>query len=317
MKKLYFVILFAISSGSFAQVYHPIPTDSVYWVEQEQGLDNMFNCYFTTYKCIYPTGNVVIQGNTYTEYRCNSITNYYAIMPPGFGCSPNYSQTNILYTFLRNDTIEQKVYAYDSLGNHQDVLIFDFSVNIGDTVYPVSLFNGAIYSCAYDTFLVSAINYIDIGGELREKISLNKTTNTSDTTLLIEGIGSNFGLAYSVYCPFEFTTQLVCFDNNNLHYSPPGMGNNSYCTRNLAIEDNDNLLKQFIFPISNNHYLIQNEENNSIKIICYDMLGKFILEKSFSESGYLYFSETSSGVYIMYIEYNGQTVKPYKFIVNN
>lgn len=300
----------------FGQSYHPIPTDSVFWVEQEQGLADM-NCYFTTYKCIYPTSNVSILGNTYTEFRYNSITNHFPIMGPGPGCPADYSQTNMLYTFLRNDTVTQRVYAYDSLGNHQEVMIFDFSVSIGDTVYPLSLFNGAMYTCPNDTFLVSAINNIDLGGEFRKKISLNKTTSTSDTTFLIEGVGSNFGLAYSVYCPFEFTTSLVCFENNGLHYPPPGMGSSGYCTRSLGIEDANNTPPQFIFPVSNTRYLIQNEENNSIKITCYDMLGKFMLEKTYTESGYLDLEIVQTGVYFMYIEYNGKPVKPYKFIISH
>jgi len=263
---------------------------------------------------MYPSGNVIIGGNSYTEYRYNAITNYSPIII-GSNCESDYAEINQLYAFLRNDLINKKVYAYDSLGSHTDILLYDFSLNIGDTIYPLSLFNGGMYACYNDTFTVNTIDSVDIGGEYRKRFSYNRSSISND--IIIEGVGAEYGLAENVYCPFELTTQLICLDNNGLYYSPPGFESHWACTRSLSVEEDLYTTQQFIFPLSNSEYSIHNEENNSIDITCYDMTGKLILQKSFHQSGYLDFSEISTGVYVLYLLVDGYMVKPYKFIITH
>lgn len=315
-KYLFMFIGLMFTMKGFSQTYHPIPTDSVYWVEQENGLHWSLNCYYNKFRCVYPVGDVMIGGYSYTEYRFNAITNYYPIII-GSACEPSLYETNQMYAFLRNDIINKKVYAYDSVGTHADVLLYDFSLNIGDTIYPISLWNGSLPQCPGDTFVLAGIDSIDIGGEYRKRYSYDKNAFTNDSVVFIEGIGTDYGLAYNVYCPFEVSTQLICFDNNGLHYSPQGFEGHWACTRSLSFEEDQYTAQQFIFPVSNTEYSIHNEDNNSIEITCYDMLGKFMLKKSFHESGYLDLSEIPSGVYVMYIEYNGSTISPYKFVITH
>ncbi len=300
----------------FPQVYHPIPTDSVYWVETEQGLDGG-NCQYNTYRCIYPVGNVTINSYLYTEYRWSGFTSYIDIMWPWTDCPGTQNISDFFYAYIRNDSINKKVYLYDSLQSHQDILLYDFSKTVGDTLYPVNANYGGLNICTGDTFVVMIEDSIDIGGEYRRRLVLNKPAFTGDSISMIEGIGSNLGFAFNIYCPFEQISGLVCFNYKTFSYSPPSQAGSPYCSRTLNIESEVLNDHGFIQLVSTNNYYINNPENNSIQISCYDVLGKFMLEKTLQESGYLDFTEIPSGIYFMDIIYNGQSIKPYKFIVGH
>jgi hypothetical protein len=133
-----------------------------------------------------------------------------------------------------------------------------------------------------------------------------------DPIYMIEGIGSTLGLAELIYCPFEYTTTLICYHYKNFQF---GAISNIHCDPHLDIFETNPL--KIIYPVSSNAYYLKNPDNNLIKITTYDMLGKFISEKTFIESGILDYTDVTSGVYFMYIEYNGQPIKPYKFMVQN
>lgn len=319
IKKIKFLmILFTLTiPKGLTQVYHPIPTDSVYWVEYESGLNaGSSNCGYKTYRYIYPAGNVTINGNVYKEFMYNSIISYFSIFPwdPMIVCFPQQIFYNVHYAFIRNDSLARKVYL---LRDTSDIMIYDFDVAIGDTIQLISgsnLYN-YVAQCS-DTFIVQKIDSIDLGGEYRRRIGIPRNNFFGDTLFIIEGMGNDFGFAKNIYCPFEHNTSLVCYHNKNLSYYPSNYSPSS-CITNLGVESHLPLTQNFIYKNSQSTYFVKNLDNNSIQITCYDILGKFVLEKSFQESGYLDFTEVPAGIYFMYILYNGQSVRPYKFIVQH
>ena len=313
-KNLCIILCMGVAPILFSQVYNPIPMDSVYWVELESGYDGG-NCTYYSYRYIYSVGSISVKGNIYSEYRANSITTYTNDMPPWLPCQSTQYMSDYLYILIRNDSLNKKVYFYDSNYTHQEKILYDFDIGLGDTVHPESAICACNLQCPYDTFIVNNIDSIDIGGEFRKSFQVIKTNHT-DTLYFIEGIGSNLGFAYNIYCPNELSTTLVCFHHKDLSYAPPNYIGSVYCTTTIGVQEAE-MNHNFITSYTPDLFYIENGGNNLINIICYDVLGKFILERSFYESGYIDFTEKLTGIYFMYILYNGQMIKPYKIIIQH
>jgi hypothetical protein len=315
-KTLYLFVGLMFTLKGYNQTYHPIPTDSVWWAEEYTDLSNS-QCIGHYYKSIYPADtNVVIQGKTYTEFRTGGVAIFTPIGPPPNTCPTNYSMGNGTYAFIRNDVPNKKVYLYDTNFTHQEILLYDFDITLGDTIIPAS---GLAFSssdgilCPTETFVVDSIDSVDIGGVYRKRFQIGYNSGWQSFSL-IEGIGSNLGLANIIYCPFEYTTKFICYHYKDFLYAPNG---NSYCSNSLAINEQSITTHNYVIKTGDCFFEIKNPEFANVNITCYDMLGKQVWNQHFTETGYLNLTETPAGVYIMYIEVNGQSMQPYKFVIGH
>jgi len=317
MKKalLCHIILF-LAGQAYAQAYQPIPTDSVYWVELETGPDGG-SCDYYTYRYVYPVGNVIIQGNNYTEYRANGITEYVPMVPP-YICPSNQTFTNQFYAFIRNDSVNKKVYVYDTVNLHQDICIYDFAITNGDTVNPTSAICACSTVCPFDTFVVGNADSINLGGTFLGTYQIIKVTDPlADTVLFIQGIGSNFGLAYNYYCPVEISTKLVCYHYKNNEYITPQYVGSPYCTTTLSVDQEIPSSQTILSQNINNQFYVNNDQHNSIQIQCFNAIGQMVTQQTYNQSGFLNLNSLPSGIYYISINFNGQMLNPYKFYVSN
>jgi hypothetical protein len=322
MRKLLFLFIgLMFTTNGFSQGYHPIPTDSAYWVETESYLSppqsGGADCWATTYKYVYSTGlTVLINGNQFNEFRYNAYTTFIPTWPM-HPCDPPYSSPNQFYAFIRNDSANKKVYIYDTTFTHQEYVIYDFNINLGDTIVPPSFIHGNSTSCPSDAFVVSRIDSIDLGGSFRKRFGVTRTYLMGDTTDIIEGVGNELGFMFAQFCPFEDGSTLVCFHQGNLEYVPESQVGSPFCTPTLSIENDSPDIFSILKKVGPNQFEIINPENNNINVTCYDMAGKLILQKSFHESDIMDFSTYSPGVYIMMVSLERSMVNPYKFIIQH
>jgi len=218
---------------------------------------------------------------------------------------------------MRNDTVNKLVYWYDSINTHQELILYDFNISVGDTINP----NTAIFgNNPNDTIIVVSTDSIDIGGSYRKSYAIASIGPTTFNDTIIEGIGSQRSLFYrcygDTYCYGYLTDQsnLICYQYKNYQYSP----NHGFdCSFQIGFEEINAVSNDIVQRAGENLYYISNSENHSINIDCFDMSGKFMFEKSFNDSGYLDFSLVPSGIYFMQIVYNGHPIHPYKLIVQH
>lgn len=112
--------------------------------------------------------------------------------------------------FLREDSIEKKVWARDLEGNRG--LMYDFSAMPGDEVITNNPFFWGEYSC-----LITGIDSILFESEYRRRLILN-----GGNEYWIEGVGSDNGILNSNTS--ELTggfLDLLCFSDGNLSYVNP------------------------------------------------------------------------------------------------
>lgn len=114
---------------SIAQSYYPFPNDSTYWNYEYQSTDP--NCSGIILKYNYRIEKDTLINSKI--YQVISKTCAYSANGPGCfaSCYPN----NFNYAYLRNDTINKKLFCQiPSLGINYDTLLYDFSISIGDTL---------------------------------------------------------------------------------------------------------------------------------------------------------------------------------------
>jgi len=91
------------------------------------------------------------------------------------------------YAAIREDTMAEKVYCIysDWVYEEKEYLLYDFSVNVGDTV-------GIYYYFIWHTQVVKSIDSLFIDGSYRKRINFDNGIYGKESW--IEGIGSTYGL---------------------------------------------------------------------------------------------------------------------------
>ena len=109
---------------------------------------------------------------------------------------------------MRNDTLNKKVYFIerDSLN---EILLYDFSLNVGDTLYGTMPFGNSP---------VTSIDSVLVGSNYHKRFF-------SSTWEIIEGVGSTYGLLEIKFPEFIESMYLICFTHNADTYINNNFGN--------------------------------------------------------------------------------------------
>ena len=175
---LCFLLLLTIIN-IYPQEYHKLIRLNTYWdqwhiTSPQWWYDYIWKIYFTQ-------NDTVLEGKTY------KISRYYPYEPvnpplliPPFVISTVSQPTNI---FLREDTLERKVYRYFEELSPKDQTIYDFSLSVGDTLQ-----SDAIVDCFNAPVIVQYIDtVILLNGELRKRFHFETMCGPIN---YIEGIGA-------------------------------------------------------------------------------------------------------------------------------
>lgn len=218
-----------------------------------------------------------------------------------------------LVGFVREDTLEKKVYFKPSFQFSQDTverLLYDFSAEIGDSIEIFGLFSKP-EGYIENIYIIESLDSITLLNNEKRKVwnlIQHPESGLGWTDQWIEGIGSKQGLIFPCY--YEVSTNgetydLLCFydDATNLYIHP------LYDT--CHVEWTSNILeltkpKAIIYPNPADDKLILSmsdiyESRGSIQII--DIYGKIVFKDEFSEKNHeILLSNLSSGLYIIRIE---------------
>jgi hypothetical protein len=214
---------------------------------------------------------------------------------------------------LREDTISKKVYTVNSAG--QEKLLYDFSLNVNDTV--------TVYPKPYwwaDSLQVKVedIDSVSILGQYRKRLKVIGVDMFSGMEeYWIEGIGSTMGLFYPGHTAFiifdvAYPT-LLCFEKeSNLLYQNVNFSS-CYTPAITSINDKDfsNEIKLFPNPSSVSIYFTNIVGQASVNI--YNNLGQLQLTKLFQNNEGIDISNLSKGFYFYTIS-TAQTSMSGKFV---
>lgn len=274
MKKLNIYTIFALllmtrSVAVYAQEYVPIIQEGNVWNTLDVTV-SMYNTYYNNVNWF--SGDTIIDDVRYAK-----------LMGTTDGDAPH------LFSLLRED--DGKV--WERLNNQGEILLYDFTANVGDTLWC------GLWADEYHYNIVDSISIEHIGGVDRKKFWFGLEYGwfgTAAAEIWIEGIGSDLGLLYSgsasisgaYYCT-------LCFhQNDELIWQNP---NYDDCTFD-AVGENIGV-KKVLYP-NPTRGTIRIEAKNILNISIYNYLGEMIFETETSDNTFEYdFSEKKSGLYII------------------
>ena len=185
-----------------SQDYTPFPTDSTAWLIIPTVWDNNQEPSIWNPHYVYISGDTVIGNISYTKLYENSIPNF-STYP--FKQFPLFS--NEFIGFVKE--VEKQVFLYPNGDLQDEVLLYDFGLNIGDTITWANLPNDPQ---EYAATLVG-INSIQIfNGETRKTHSYDFVI-----TYAIEGIGNiEIGGLLCPPCGFnDYVEEIMCVSTPN------------------------------------------------------------------------------------------------------
>jgi hypothetical protein len=273
MKKslLLFSLSVALSAKAQTSVYHPFPDSDAYWCQTDKWFDG--TCDGNENYTIFFNGDTTIGSHV-----------YHKLAKSGYGystiCGPNgdgYYYYNYIAA-IRQDTSQKKVWIYND-GTHMDTVLYDFNLQIGDT-----LDQSKVYWAAYgggQGHVIVSIDSILISGHYRKKYNYTACQFSFSDSSIIEGIGSTSGLMsppscgeYSYYLNnsgqnvkvFPDSTVFGCYINTSTNNLPE---------KNISITLSPN-------PFHTTATLeIKNEElkMKNLEFKIYDVMGRVVREQ--------------------------------------
>lgn len=199
MKK--FLIVFFLSFFTFlahAQNFIHFP-DSAYW-RVDWAYNDPFICNVTYYYSYYWGGDTIIGSNNYKKLMSSGWTFTGDIIcenPP----NPMIGYVGA----IREDTVANKVFFQPTWGSPTDTLLYDYNLNVGDTIKG--------YLPSFNNITVDSIDSVLIGTTYHRRWILDN----QEEGAIIEGIGSTYGLIeyIGVQLLGGYLSALICISDSS------------------------------------------------------------------------------------------------------
>ena len=290
------IITLAISA--LAQQYRSFPTHDAVWREDHHVSYGSSHYSYLNYKN-FINGDTVINGKTY--HKIYSSGKRYSYV---YNSGSNSYYQNVYQGCIREDSLKH-VYLYLNENAHE-YLLYDFNLALGDTLSKNLYGMGLLHS--YDPsikLIVNAIDSVIVGGDYHKRYRFDYSYHT---LYLIEGVGSSDGLLETFDCYPSYSTDLVCFKQENIDAYPFGQACDLVVT---GIEEIASKQRIQLFPNPSNgtfsiNFMDEAPENAILRIS--DQLGQTVYEKKLTGNKLHQRNagKSADGIYIIRIQSKGQ-----------
>ena len=284
--RIIILLLFCFAKGALSQTYQPFPTDSAVW-RQSSANWNYPDYYQRDYN-YYSQGDTFLLGNTYHKIYKTEIDSYYVLGSPtgpfNLTTGPTMVDSNKYMGAIREDPSKHVYYLPDT-ATASEILLYDFNLNIGDTLgYS---YNNSSYFLGYNR--VTGIDSVIVGTQYHKQFRIS-APGYPNYVSIIEGVGSTFGLLEMFIDPFEWSDNLICFSHNgqsvwadSVPHPPKYIAANCALPTPLGIKEQSGESRVFVFPnpSSGTLYLkTASSEKTDIQLV--DVFGKTIYKTTVS-----------------------------------
>jgi len=297
-------------------VYHTFPAHDAVWGEDYYDFVPLTSyehcgCYQT-----FITGDTIVGTKTYHKLWVSG-TSYY----PYCNISYPYCDGSNPYTFnnydgaYREDSLNKKIY-YLPPDSTSDTLLYNFNLNLGDTLPPT--YCNASYPYNY----ISKVDSILIGTKFHKCFGVTDRFFKTDSiyAYLIEGIGSTWGLISYLHGQGEYPSgsHLNCFSLNGITLYPDtntvcqlsGINKNEYFENTVKISPN---------PFSQSARIALSQSYNDISIEVFNLQGQLVAQNLYKNSSGIVFERNglSEGMYFIKLTLDGKKVETRKVVISD
>ncbi len=192
-----------------AQSYHKLLGNHHIW-EQFQGDASTF--------CTFQSGQIIVEGNDTTingvMYKNLSGYHIYSNAAICFTYPFFLNDTIFQSSIMREDTIQKKVFIYDSV-SATEFLLYDFSLTDGDSLKNTYVGN---FQPSPFIYIVDSVRPINIPGTGTRNCFYFNISGSSGTYYYIESIGASTGINESAFQAIDEVKILQCVRDSL--YSP-------------------------------------------------------------------------------------------------
>lgn len=307
------LIAFIFSSTLFSQEYIALPEEDGFWKVEHYGPDCITSPEGAGGLCqisqSYLQGDTLINEVNYHKIYINGVSFPHYLEPPSYWGS-SYQGC------YRNDIANKKVFYipyWDT--QNEEVLLYDFNLEIGDTIQTyltldVDPENLKIVE-SIDSILISSVNN-----------TYAKRYKISDYMLdlyIIEGVGSMGGVVDPILDGFEYSNDVICFQNDadGLNWDN---GGNFSCDIISVIPEIVSRKEEMIIspnPAQNKiDVVLPKAIDLSNAIIYFYQINGHLLKpiKMNSSSTSINIENFKSGIYLIEIYNDGTIIKRSKFV---
>lgn len=285
MRWLALLVLF-IASSVLAQTHVPLFNEPTrIWTSTYSGTVDAY-CSDTWTTSFWLSGDSIINDTTYQRVASRGIYFQGYINAPQYACTTSYFFDGV-HRFVRE--FDRKVYA--RYGSTPERLIYDFTVEVGDTIPIPSNMDGFQYQG-----VVTTIDSIEVNGTYRKRFIIPEIPGYgTGVACVIEGIGGCRGLFQELYgqmglshftlldCVMEQGSSIYGEDECNLYTTVAG----GLSTRSIIVAPNP----------SPGHFYISGMAQRSVLEI-FDAQGRLIMRPN---GDLIDLSGKPSGLYLLRI----------------
>jgi hypothetical protein len=235
------------------------------------------------------TGDTTIMGKEYYKFLHEyTLFNH----SPFTGDTTNYT-TSQWEMFYREEGKE--IFSYY---NNEEHLLYNFDLEIGDTIY----FDSVFY---FEAYIINDISNFEFAGQTRNQFHIN---TSSGELLLYEGIGSTRGFLSPFEFVFEGNRYLDCYEFQEEYFMPNSQGD---CDIQIVLSDNTindfEYFQLFPNPASNIIQFKINLNAEYKKLAIFNSEGKKVSHSKFVIGRFgnliqLEISELEVGIYFIKLE---------------
>ncbi len=206
MKKTALIFLSLVITGiCSAQVNYTIPMDSTSaWRIWHSVWDGTGGGTWTSQGRVFVAGDTTINNLVYTKLSNSGISIF---SYQGHTSTTYFS--NPIYALIRSDSTRTYL-----LSDNEEFLLYDFSLQVGDTL-PETIING-------NTVIVSDIDTVVVAGKQLKRFHIFDPVQYINSTWYIEGIGHEYGLIEPMYITMDSGSGFECYAENGTAVFPEG-----------------------------------------------------------------------------------------------
>ncbi len=253
MKKITTILILIISLGLNAQDYF---SNNPQW--RQHSTCNFGGCLDIEEYVYYLNGDSIVNNLTYKKiFKRGELHQSPLWPPPSYNCDDNYTFNNFR-ALIRQEGLKIYIKEYED----SDTLLYDFNLNIGDTLPKT-------WNQSHDDYIISSIDSILVGNSIRKVFYFE----TMGDYVLIEGIGHSDGLLEPFPPILECGHNLYCFALNDTTYFPEY---GAPCDLTVDIIENPYIETISLSPNPTDDHIVINSSNYTeiLEIVFYTQTGQ-------------------------------------------